>query len=60
MAADETDLDDDIELTPTARRRATEFLQSLSPRQVAAFIAAVPDVPDPLGAWSRLWMLSAL
>lgn len=48
LAADETDLDDNIDLTPAARKRAGEFLSTLSPRQVAGFLAAVPDVPDPL------------
>jgi hypothetical protein len=48
LADDETDLDDTIDLTTAARRRASEFLLTLSPRQVAGFLAAVPDVPDPL------------
>jgi hypothetical protein len=46
--AEDPDLDDEVELTPAARRRASEVLQSLSPRQVAGFLATFSEPPDPL------------
>ena len=49
LDADETDLDDDVELTAAARRRAAEVLLSLSPRQLGAFITNLTEeLPDPL------------
>jgi len=46
--ADDTDLDDVVELTPMARRRAAVVLQALSPRQVGAFLNSADELPDPL------------
>jgi hypothetical protein len=43
--AEEAELDDEIEITATARRRASEVLLTLSPRQVAAFLS---DPPEPM------------
>jgi hypothetical protein len=47
--AEKPALDDDVEITDAARRRAPEVLRQLSARQVAAYIAAnSDDLHDPL------------
>jgi hypothetical protein len=47
--AGDTDLDDTIDITEAARRRAPDFLRVLSPRQVTAYLSDLGDaLPDPL------------
>jgi hypothetical protein len=48
LDAEDPDLDDEVELTAGARRRASEVLQSLSTRQVASFLGTLSEPPDPL------------
>jgi hypothetical protein len=46
---EEADIDDDVELTDTARERAAELFRVLKPRQVVAFLGdQEDDVPDPM------------
>jgi len=47
MDQEDCDLDDAVTITPAARKRTGEFLQSLSPRQTAAFIVGIDDLPEP-------------
>jgi small-conductance mechanosensitive channel len=47
--AEDTDLDDDVEITDGARKRTPELLRLLSPRQVTAYLnERAEDIPDPL------------
>jgi hypothetical protein len=47
--AENPDLDDDIEVTPAARRRARELFRQLSARQIVAYLSNYgSEFPDPL------------
>ncbi len=47
--ADDTDLDDTVEITEAARRRAPDLLRVMSPRQVTAYLSDLGEaLPDPL------------
>ncbi|MFO0929373.1 MAG: hypothetical protein U0736_20490 [Gemmataceae bacterium] len=39
---------DDVEITPAARKAAPAFLHSLTARQVAGYLATLPEFPDPI------------
>jgi hypothetical protein len=46
---DEADLDDDVDITPVARKSTAEVLSSLTARQVGAFLTAYPyELPSLL------------
>ena len=49
LEAPQTDLDDEIEITSAARRVTAEVMKTINPRQLAAFLNALPEeLPDPL------------
>ena len=54
-SADDSDpeLDDDVEITPAARRRAPEALALLTKEQVARFLDLHEDTPEPKKALQR-------